>query len=224
MCLIVLVPLEPGVNSVEESRFSRPELVFPTVGSGIVQAFLEVEEFFVLVQIPRGFVLVEPFRSKICQRGSRNIFDKVCRSLTSGQEVRRADESTSSELYAEVIGKREGWKGISCACTDQCSEFVLLVNDRQIPILRRQCSGIKQLGTHFPRVFFDLFLLFDRFSFCLGDFRSVGYSCRVGDSAAQLFLNLHCLVALFLTKLFKSILNDDKVDLVQLALFDMNRQ
>lgn len=91
------------MNSVEESRLSRPELVFPAVSSRVVQALLEVEEFFVLVQIPRRFVLIKPFRSKICQRGSRDIFDKVGRSLTSGQEICRADKSTSSKLYAEVI-------------------------------------------------------------------------------------------------------------------------
>lgn len=98
MCLIILVPFESSMYSVEESRFPRSELVLPAVRSRVVQALLEVEEFLVFVQMPRRFVFIKSLRGKISQRGRRNVFDKVCGTLTSRQEIRRADEVTSSKL------------------------------------------------------------------------------------------------------------------------------
>ncbi len=70
--LIVLVPLEPGVHSVEEPRFPRSVLVLPAISPRIRESFLQVEELFIFIQILGGFFFVKTFGGEIGKGGGRS--------------------------------------------------------------------------------------------------------------------------------------------------------
>lgn len=87
MRLVVFVPFESSVHSVEESWFSGPELVFPAVGTGVVQALFQIEELFVLIQMFGRFVLVKTFCCEIGHGRRSSVLDEIGRPLSSRQEV-----------------------------------------------------------------------------------------------------------------------------------------
>ena len=105
MRLIVLVPFESSMNSVEEPRLSRPELVLPTVSPRVEQPFVEVEELFVFVQVFGSFFSVQPFGCEVGERGRVDGLLDGGGTLGPGDKGRRGDEPTSG-----VLRKRTGYQ------------------------------------------------------------------------------------------------------------------
>lgn len=65
MCLVVLVPLVARMYSVEVTGLSRSIFVFPAVGCGVGQIFLQIEHFFLLIHIFLCFGSVKCFRGEV---------------------------------------------------------------------------------------------------------------------------------------------------------------
>jgi hypothetical protein len=98
MRLIVLVPLETGMHTVEESRFSRSELVLPTVSPGIEKTFVEVEKLFVFVQVFGSLFSVHSFGCEIGKGRRVGGFLNVGGALGPRDKGGRRDETTVGEL------------------------------------------------------------------------------------------------------------------------------
>ena len=65
VCLIILVPLVPGVHAVEVPRLARAVLVFPVVGRGVRDVLFDIEQLFLFVQLALRLGSVERLGSEV---------------------------------------------------------------------------------------------------------------------------------------------------------------
>lgn len=98
MGLVVLVPLESRVHSVEIPGLSRSVLVLPRERLSVAEPLLDVENLFVLVELLVGLCSVERFGLEVGGRGRDVGSAGDIRASRARDELGRGDLASLLEL------------------------------------------------------------------------------------------------------------------------------
>lgn len=83
MCLVIFVPLVARMDAIEVSWLAWPIFVFPVVCGWIGDVLLQIEKFFLLIEIFLRLSPVQSLRGEICAARCFFGFDFYCCRLRS---------------------------------------------------------------------------------------------------------------------------------------------